>query len=704
VLDSFFTPSSIAVVGAADDPAKMRGKLLKITLASAHEGPVYPVHPKGGIIQGQQAYTSLAEIPGGAELVLIATPGATVPGVIREAVASGAKAAVILSSGVDMDELTDAIGDSGLRYMGPNCEGYISLDGAAATFAAVADAALAAGRPALRPGRKVSIVSQSGGLGFALFGRGVSENLDFHAVITTGNEGDLESLDFVDHLLDEGETGVIVMFIEGLKSPGRFADVASKAADKGVPIVMMKIGRSEAGQRAAVSHTAHLTGADTAYDAIFERYGIIRVFDQEELLSVAAALARFPHVPVAKVGIVSTSGGAGGWAADLCGMSGLDVPVLSEGLQQELSEWIPEFGSTANPVDVTANAVEAGGVPLVRVLERLQDSDEVDGFVVNIGLHAPKRISKLADILGPVFANAKKPILFTSHILPIAENMAELAKLGGQGFHSYTACASALNGVGRYAKFQAGWKERAALAPAVAAKLSGLKPGVLDEADTSALIKAYEIPTPPTALAATRESAAREAAAMGFPVVLKIQSPDISHKTEAGGVKLGVVAGDVEAAFDEIMANAKAYDPQARLEGVLIQKMMPKGHEVVIGVIRDPDFGPLVMLGSGGIYLEVLKDVVFAPPPISPDEAKRLILSLKTAAILQGVRGQKPADIDALAALVSRVAELARNETAIEQIDFNPLFVYPEGEGVVAVDALAVAIDPDASGRAGAHH
>ena len=704
MLDSFFTPSSIAVVGAADDPAKMRGKLLKITLASAHEGPVYPVHPKGGIIQGQQAYTSLAEIPGGAELVLIATPGATVPGVIREAVASGAKAAVILSSGVDMDELTDAIGDSGLRYMGPNCEGYISLDGAAATFAAVADAALAAGRPALRPGRKVSIVSQSGGLGFALFGRGVSENLDFHAVITTGNEGDLESLDFVDHLLDEGETGVIVMFIEGLKSPGRFADVASKAADKGVPIVMMKIGRSEAGQRAAVSHTAHLTGADTAYDAIFERYGIIRVFDQEELLSVAAALARFPHVPVAKVGIVSTSGGAGGWAADLCGMSGLDVPVLSEGLQQELSEWIPEFGSTANPVDVTANAVEAGGVPLVRVLERLQDSDEVDGFVVNIGLHAPNRISKLADILGPVFANAKKPILFTSHILPIAENMAELAKLGGQGFHSYTACASALNGVGRYAKFQAGWKERSALAPAAAPKLSGLKPGVLDEADTSALIKAYEIPTPPTALAPTRESAAREAATMGFPVVLKIQSPDISHKTEAGGVKLGVVAGEVEAAFDEIMANAKAYDPQARLEGVLIQKMMPKGHEVVIGVIRDPDFGPLVMLGSGGIYLEVLKDVVFAPPPISPDEAKRLILSLKTAAILQGVRGQKPADIDALAALVSRVAELARNETAIEQIDFNPLFVYPEGEGVVAVDALAVAIDPDASVRAGVHH
>lgn len=703
VLDSFFTPKSIAVVGAADDPTKLRGKLLKIALNSAHKGPVHPVHPKGGTIQGQQAYTSIAEIPGGAELVLIATPGSTVPGVVRDAVAAGAKAAVILSSGVDMAELADAIGDSGLRYMGPNCEGYISLDGAAATFAAVADAALSSERPAPRPGRKVSIVSQSGGLGFALFGRGLKENLDFHAVVTTGNEGDLECLDFVDHLLDEGETGVIVMFIEGLKSPGRFAEVASKAADKGVPIVMMKVGRSEAGQRAAVSHTAHLTGADTAYDAIFERYGIIRVFDQEEMLSVAAALARFPHVPVSKVGVISTSGGAGAWAADLCGTTGLDVPVLSAALQQQISEWIPEFGSTANPVDVTANAVESGGVPLVRVLEKLQNSDEVDGFIVNIGLHSPGRIAKLGDMLGPVFANATKPILFTSHIMPIAENMAALADLGGQGFHSYTGCASALNGIGRYARFLADWKSRAAAKPAAAPKLANLKPGVLDEADTSALIKAYDIPVPPTALATDRDSAARDAAAMGFPVVLKIQSPDISHKTEAGGVKLGVVAGEVEGAFDEIMANAKAYDPSARIEGVLIQKMMPKGHELVIGVIRDADFGPLVMLGSGGIYLEVLKDVVFAPPPITPAEAKKLIQGLKTAPILKGVRGQAPADIDALAALVSRVSELARTETEIEQIDFNPVFVYPEGEGVVAVDALAVAHDPNAQ-AIGGHH
>jgi acyl-CoA synthetase (NDP forming) len=691
VLSSFFNPASVAVVGAGDDPAKLRGKLFRLALDSGYAGPVYPVHPKAETIQGRPAFASLAHIPGGAELVLIATPGATVPGVIREAVAAGAKAAVILSSGVDMDELTDAIGDSGLRYMGPNTEGYFDLNGVAATFAAVVEEALAQGRGGARPGRKVSIVSQSGGLGFCLLGRGLAENFDFRSVVTTGNEGDIECLDIVDHLLDEGGSGVILMFIEGLKTPGRFAAIAARAADQGVPIVVMKVGRSEAGQRAAVSHTAHLTGADTAYDAVFDRYGVIRVFDMEEMLATAAAFARFPRGRVRRAAVVSTSGGAGAWAADLLGMSGTDVPELSAALQAKLQQFIPDFGSPANPVDVTSQAVEAGGRPLVQVLEQLQHSDEIDAIVVNMGLHKPGRIDSLSDLLGPLYAGATKPILFHSHILPHAENMAALARLGGQGFASFRGCAAALSALDRHAAFLEGWKQRAPETPARPAVMDHAPAGVLNEADTAALLKAYGVAVPPSALTGSRADAAAEAAAMGFPVVLKIQSPDIAHKTEAGGVALNVGAGEVEAAFDRILASAKAHAPDARIEGVLVQKMMPKGHEVVIGVTRDPDFGPLVMLGSGGIYLEVLKDVVFAPTPISVDEAKALIGRLKTAPILQGVRGQAPADIDALAELVSRVAELARAEGNIDQLDLNPLFVYPAGEGVVAVDALIVA-------------
>lgn len=690
MLSSFFTPASVAVVGATEDTARLRGKLLKLALHGGPVGAVHPVHPKGGVIQGVPAFTSLSEIPGGVELVLIATPGATVPGVICEAVAVGAKAAVILSSGVDPQALADAVGDSGLRYMGPNTEGYFDVGGMAATFAAVVDDAMAEGEAAPRPGRRISIVSQSGGLGFALFGRGLNENLDFHAVVTTGNEGDLECLDFVDHLIDEGETGVILMFIEGLKTPARFAAVAARAADAGIPIVVMKIGSSEAGQRAAISHTAHLTGADTAYDAVFDRYGVIRVFDQEEMLAAAAAFARFPHGPVKRVAVVSTSGGAGAWAADLCGAVDIDVPTLSPALQAELAAFVPDFGSTANPVDVTAQAVEDGGRTLVKVLDKLQHTDEIDAIIVNMGLAKVGRAAALGDVLGPLFTAATKPILFHSHILPSADNMAALASLGGQGFQSFRGCAAALSALDRHAAFMADWRTRTPDRPATAPKMSDLAAGVLDEAATTRLLADYGVPVPPNALTTTREDAALQAAAMGYPVVLKIQSPDIAHKTEAGGVALNLSEGEIEAAFDRILASAKAYAPQARIEGVLVQKMMPKGQELVIGVIRDPDFGPLLMLGSGGIYLEVLKDVVFSPVPVTPDQALALIARLKTAPILKGVRGQTPADIEALAALISRVADLALSETGIDQLDLNPVFVYPAGQGVVAVDALAV--------------
>ncbi|MES2289141.1 MAG: acetate--CoA ligase family protein [Pseudomonadota bacterium] len=691
MLSSFFNPRTIAVVGASDDPAKLRGKLFKLAVSSGYEGPVYPVHPKAETIQGVKAYPNLGAVPGGAELVLIATPGESVPGVIRDAVAAGAKAAVILSSGVDVAALAEAVGNSGLRYMGPNTEGFFQLDGVASTFAAVVEDALSGGDVPSRPGRKVSIVSQSGGLGFCLFGRALAENLDVHSVVTTGNEGDIECLDALDHLLDEGRSGVILIFIEGLKSPARFIKIAAKAADKGIPLVVMKVGRSEAGQRAAVSHTAHLTGADTAYDAVFKRFGVIRVSDMEEMLAAAAGFARFPHRRVRRAAVVSTSGGAGAWAADLLGAASIEVPELSSELQRSLQPFIPAFGSTANPVDVTAQAVEAGGRPLVEVLKELQHSPEVDAIVVNMGLHKPGRIESLSDMLGPLFSDATKPILFHSHILPHSENMAALARLGGQGFASFRGCATALSALDRHAAFLEGWSGAAPSQARASATMNGVAAGVLNEADTGALLRTYSVPVPPNALARTREEAAVQAAAMGFPVVLKIQSPDIAHKTEAGGVVLGVGPGEVEAAFDRVVANARAFAPEAAIEGVLVQKMMPKGHELVIGMTRDPDFGPMIMLGSGGIYLEVLKDVVFAPVPVSRDGAKAMIARLKTAPILAGARGQDAADVEALAELVERISELASSEPNVDQLDLNPVFVYAQGEGVVAVDALIAA-------------
>ncbi|MDB6107496.1 MAG: hypothetical protein JWO52_7495 [Gammaproteobacteria bacterium] len=690
MLSSFFNPASVAVVGAADDTAKLRGKLLKLLVDSGYPGPIYPVHPRAGRIQGRPAFAHLSEIPGGVELVLIATPGHSVPGLVSDAVNVGAKAAVILSSDVDRDALRLASGSGPFRFIGPNSEGFVAGT-VAATFSAVVESALADRRRASRTSRKVSIVSQSGGLGFALYGRGLREHLDFHAVITTGNEGDLECLDFVEHLLDEGETGSILMFIEGFKTPSRFAAVAGRAADQGIPLIVMKVGRSEAGQRAVMSHTAHLAGTDAVYDAVFERYGAIRVFDAEEMLAAAAAFSRFSHRRIRAAGVVSTSGGAGVWAADQCSSRGIEVPLLSSNLQQDLQEYIPSFGSTANPVDMTAQAVEDGGLTLINVLKRLQRADEIDAVIVNMGLAKPGRIEAIGHRLSPLLETGRKPVLFHSHILPSDENLEALADLGGHGFQSFRGCAAALDALNAYAAFQERWSRRQLPTGARPARLPSAEPGVLSEAATRSLLEAYAIPLPPAVLVSTSAQATAAAATIGFPVALKIQSPDIAHKTEVGGVALDVGAGQVEAAFQRVLANAGRHAPQASIEGVVVQKMMPKGHEFVVGMTRDAEFGPMVMLGSGGIHLEVIKDVLFAPPPISRNEALRLIDRLKTAPILKGARGQMPGDIDALADLISQVGELARQEAGIDQLDLNPVLVFQRGAGVVAVDALVVA-------------
>jgi acetyltransferase len=693
VLSSFFRPASVAVVGAGDDKSKLRGKLLSI-LRATYSGPIYPVHPNAPTVQGLAAVPRVDLIAGGVDLVLIATPGQTVPAIVGQAAAAGAKAAFILSSDVDAAALKRAVGSSPLRIIGPNAEGYISGAELAATFAGVAERAIAEGAFArAKPGRpRLSIVSQSGGLGFALYGRGLLEQLDFRAVVTTGNEYDLECLDFVEHLVREGESRAILMFVEGLKTPARFPAVAALAADRGVPLVVMKVGSSEAGRRAAISHTAHLTGADTAYDAIFARYGVIRVHDMEEMLAIAAGFACLPHAPVSRAAVVTTSGGAGAWAADLCGREGIDVPMLSAPLRADLDRLVPSYGSTVNPVDVTAAVVEDGGAGLVRVVQRLQDSDEVDAVIVNMGLAPRGRIEGLAATLGPLLAAAQKPILFHSHMAADNGNPEALSAIGGHMFQSLRGCALALSALGRYAAFRARWRARPADGTPAAPMLPEGLTGVLGDAETQALLEAYGVPQPPSLLAADRAAAIAGAAAIGHPVALKIQSPDIPHKTEAGGVLLNVGSEEVGPAYDRIMAGVACLAAKARIEGVRVQKMMPKGHELVIGTVSDPDFGALIMLGSGGIYLEVLKDVVFAPAPLSHDEALRMIDALRIAPILRGVRGEPPADIAALASLIVRVGDLARAEAGrLGQLDLNPVFVYPAGEGAVAVDALAVA-------------
>lgn len=707
-------PRSVAVIGATDDVSKTRGKILRCLKDGGFTGAIYPVNPGGyATIQGLQAYASLAELPQVPDLLLIGIPGAGVPALIEDAAARGCAGVVVFSSDVVPTEMERAIAVArrhGMRVLGPNTEGfYFPKAQLAATFAHVVEECTAHPPPPRRAKRPVAVVSQSGGIGFALFGRALAEHLDLHSVVTTGNEADLEVLDFVERLVDGGEAGVILLFIEGLKDARRFAEVALRAASKQVPIVVLKVGRSEAGQRAAISHTAHLAGADAAYDAVFEQYGVIRVFDAEEMLAAGAALSLMPFMQRGRTAVVTTSGGAGGWAADLLSAQGLELPALSDAVQREIMQFLPPYASAGNPVDTTVAATESKGKGMLGVVDALARSGEVDAVVVNMGLSAKGRVAGMAPQLQPLLERCGVPVLFHSHIAPSQENLSALADIGAHGFPSFRACAAGLDALRRYGVFQ----QRVAAEPAAEPRRVGapspllsagaLVPGVLGGADTRALLSHYRIPVPASALVADADAAMRAGREMGFPVVLKIQSPDIAHKTEAGGVELSVDADTLAVAYARLMASVTRNAPGAKLEGVQVQKMMPPGHELVVGVVHDADFGPLLMLGMGGIYVELLKDVVFAPAPVTRSTALRMVDGLKASAILKGARGRPQADVDALADLLVGVSELAADgDGVIDQIDLNPVLVYARGEGVVAVDALvAVAAAPQQKGPHG---
>lgn len=703
-LQALFAPRSIAVVGASQDTRRIRGRLLKLLIRGGFAGAIYPVNPSSTEIQGLRAYGGVRDLPEAPELALIAVAADQVMDVLEQCAERGVKAAAVYSAGASdaapgerlQDQVAAFAQRTGLRVLGPNAEGFIdTASGLIATFSPTID--VLPPRPATAVRGGISIVSQSGAMAFALYSRARAEHIPVRHLVSTGNEADVELLEVVDHLIARGDSRAILLFIEGLRYPSRLAPVAARAADAGVPLIVAKVGRSSAGQRAAVSHTAHLTGADTAYEAVFRRYGLIRVDDPEQMLALAAVASAGAWPQGRRVAIVTTSGGAGGWAADICEQAGLEVPSLDGAFKQALSAVIPDYGSSENPIDVTARVVEDGGATLLAILQQLTQAPGIDLALVIMSLVVPGRITSIEQPLAALVAAAGRPLVFHS---PGAADVGEreaLARVGSlhlelRGF------ATAMRALDDYRCFRERWLQRRA-APtafghrrAVDGPPTLLDGGVLDAARLQALLTSWHIALPPEACATTAQEAIQAAEAMGWPVVLKIVSPDIVHKTEAGGVALDI--GDTaatELAFARILANAAKHAPLARIDGVQVQKMMPPGYEMVVGAVNDADFGPMVMLGLGGIYVEVLRDVVFAPAPVDLAEAHEMIDRLAARQLLAGVRGEAPADIDALAQLLVSVSGLALAHAAeIEELELNPVLVYPAGRGVIAVDALVV--------------
>ena len=698
-LDSFFSPSSIAIVGASPDATKIRGLLLSLLRRNAYPGRIYPVNPSYPEIDGLKCYASIAAIGAPVDLVVMAIPADGVLPALEECAATGARHAIVISSGfaeeggeaADVQEkIADLARRTGMRVSGPNAEGfYNEVAHVAATFSPAVD---------VKPGqtrlvaseRRIAIVAQSGGIGFALYNRGRAIGLSFSIVVSTGNEADLATGEFLQYVVDDPATDVVMLFLEGVRDAENFVAAAARAAAIGKPVIVCKIGRSEAGARAAASHTASMTGWNAGYDAIFARYGFIAAEDPDEAVAIAAALATAPLPKGNRAAVVTVSGGAGAWAADTIAANGLTLPVLSESLQASIAALIPSYGSPRNPIDITAQGVHTGG--LLKSIELLNQSDEVDAVVVVTSLASETRVLIDPPTLKRVVDTARKPILFYSYTVPSQFARAQFAQAGVVVHAGLAPLGKALRALVQRAAFEAPGPASSSPqpAPALVARLAAAGP--LSEHDSKALLREAGVTLPEERLVADASELAGAMDAVGFPFAMKIQSPDIAHKTEAGGVRLGI--GDAEEgrrAYADILEAARRYKADARIQGVLLQPMARKGVEVIVGAIRDATFGTMVMVGFGGVMTELFRDVAYRPAPVSEADARRMLDELRAAPLLSGFRGAPPADIAALAALVAQVSRLAASlGEHLAELEINPVIVHAEGEGVTIVDALVV--------------
>jgi len=704
------SPKSVAIIGAAPKGQGLRGRILEILNAHPYGGRIYPVSRSNGEVQGLKAYPTIGAVPGPVDLAVLIIPAAYVVDELRRCGEAGVGAAIVLSSGfaeepgeagAKMQAEIKAVGAQyGMAVMGPNSEGFANLPLALCpTFSPT----VAPGGPSLLPkhplgGRRVSVIAQSGGMGFGFYDRGRPKELGFNLITTTGNEASLEVLDYADHLIDDAGTDVLLMLVEDIKTGAKFSAVAEKALRAGKPIILSKIGQSDAGARAAASHTAALAGSYASFSAMARHYGMVEGRDLEEMVDLAQGfLAAGPDLPAGRrVGICTASGGGGGWMADACTAAGLEVPELDAATRREIDKIIPSYGTSQNPVDGTAQSIRSVGY--AGLAGRVAPSPMVDGIMVVMSGRAGEHIAHEREALAKLRRETKKPIFMWSYTLPVSLTLETLAEAGYPIFTNMRNAAGTMAAMADYRerreRFLAAAPSARTAAPVhehVHDMLAKSRP-VLTEFEARRVLAAYGVGhTTGQYLAKTAEQAAEAAAAIGGPVAMKVQSPDILHKTEAGGVALNISTDRVREAFATIIERAQEYDPNAAIDGVLVQPMAAPGREVILGINSDPQFGPMLMVGLGGIHVEVLKDVALAPVPLSKPAALALIDGLKGRALLGAQRGAPAADVDALAEMMVRLSHFAADHAeAIAEIDLNPVFVHPEGQGVTIADALII--------------
>lgn len=698
-LDSFLSPASIAVIGASPDRAKIRGILFHQLANAGYGGRLYPINPGYEEIGGLQCRKSVSAIGAPIDLAIVAIPTEGVLPALQECASAGVRNALVLTSGFAeqggaqtglQNDIAALARRTGIRVCGPNSVGfYNDRDRIAATFSPAVEP---------RPGRdevpasmrRVGVVSQSGGMAFTFYDYGRPLGLGFSHIVNTGNEVDLTLGDFFAHMVEDPATSVILLFIEGVRDPERFVAAAAAAAEAGKPVIVCKVGRSKAAERAAVSHTANMTGWDAAYDAVFRKYGIIVASDPEEMTAIAAAFATCPPARGERIGVITVSGGTGALASDALAAQGLALPELSRGLQQQIATLLPAYGSARNPIDVTAQGNFSGGLgAAVRLLEA---SGEVDAMVLVGSLASETRVGIDVEAIRPVIEAQSKPVLFYTYTRPSALARRTLAEAGMIVNLHLTWTARAVRALAEKGKFRPSRKvplPAASSFPDIEAALRRAD-GVLSEFDTKELLAAFGIAGPPQMLARSEAGLEDAARRLGWPLALKIQSADIPHKTEVGGVRLNIAdQGALTRGWKEMMTEVRRKKPAARIDGMLVQRMAPKGIEMIVGVVRDAVFGPIVMVGAGGVEAELFKDTSYRPAPVDAEEAWAMLGELRSLPLLEGWRGAGRTDIDALCRLVEQVSVFAAVfRDRVREIELNPVLVHPQGRGCTLVDAL----------------
>jgi acyl-CoA synthetase (NDP forming) len=695
-LQFLLNPKSIAILGASSDCTRINGRTLKYLLDKGYAGAVYPINPKYERIGPLKCYPSIDAVPEATDLAVIALPARLVVQALRDVGRCGVKSAIVFSSGFAEtgeagraleQEVVAAAKSARVRLCGPNCLGLINaFEGVIATFGQFAEGDTPAG--------PVAFVTQSGAFGTAIAALARRRGLGLGYFVNTGNEGDVDFVAVMRTVLEDTRIRVGAGYIEGIKDGHGLMALAEQALARSKPLVVTKVGKTRAGARAAVSHTGALAGTDEVFDGVIRGRGIVRARNEEHMLDMVEGFVNCALPGGRGLGIISQSGGAGVLMADRAEELGLTVPVLAPATQQALRSGIPEFGAAGNPVDVTGQFIAEPRLLFEAASIVLADPQIHLGIVWLQLMDA--HVDTLVGIFEEIKVRAAKPFIVCWVAAPHRALQALRAR-GVAVLRGAEPAVDAAAALASYAETRRGWltdtDARAALKRQTAAGLSRESEyghGVVPTVKAAQWLNEHHVMTAEVKLARNAEEAVAAAAALGYPVVLKIESPDLLHKTEVHAVKLHLTGADaVRHAFDEVMANIRRHRPQARIEGVIVQRMAQGDVELVVGLKQDPVFGLVVMVGLGGVHIEVLKDVVFRAAPVTPAEASRMLDELRARAILEGVRGRAPVDRSALTRLLSAVSVFgAAAGTRLRELDLNP--VLASGDGVIAVDWLMV--------------